>query len=51
MAQFQLKPAWFDEANIRAHLESEYVLGKEKRPQLRNWPIYFQVYYLNLMHN
>jgi len=30
LANRQLKPVWFDEADIRAHLESEYVPGEEK---------------------
>jgi penicillin amidase/acyl-homoserine-lactone acylase len=30
MANRQLKPVWFDEAEIRKHLEREYVPGEEK---------------------
>ena len=30
LAARQLKPVWFDEADIRAHLESEYVPGEER---------------------
>ena len=30
MANRQLKPVWFDEADIRANLECEYVPGEEK---------------------
>jgi penicillin amidase/acyl-homoserine-lactone acylase len=30
MANRQLKPVWFDEAEIRQHLEREYVPGEEK---------------------
>jgi len=29
LAKRQLKPVWFDEADIRQHLEREYVLGEE----------------------
>jgi penicillin amidase/acyl-homoserine-lactone acylase len=30
LAARKLKPVWFDEADIRAHLEEEYVPGEEK---------------------
>jgi penicillin amidase/acyl-homoserine-lactone acylase len=30
LAKRELKPVWFEEADIRAHLESEYVPGEEK---------------------
>jgi len=30
MANRQLKPVWFDEEDIRQHLEREYVPGEEK---------------------
>ncbi len=30
LAQRQLKPVWYNEADIRAHLEQEYVPGEEK---------------------
>jgi acyl-homoserine lactone acylase PvdQ len=29
MANRQLKPVWFDEADIRQHLEREYIPGRE----------------------
>jgi acyl-homoserine-lactone acylase len=29
LVQRQLKPVWFNEADIRAHLEREYVPGEE----------------------
>ena len=31
LANRQLKPVWFDEADIRQHLEREYIPGEEKK--------------------
>jgi acyl-homoserine lactone acylase PvdQ len=30
MARRELKPVWFDEADVRTNLESEYIPGQEK---------------------